>query len=538
MARKKPKQQENQIPKKEQQFRIEFKNAAQKMAWNTLNQHDVTFLLGSPGSGKSHLACAYAISEILADRREKIILTRPIVEAGGEHLGFLPGPQPLTAKILTPTGWTTMGELKVGDFVMGRDGKPTKIIDIFPKGKKMVYKITTSENTSTEACEDHLWLTHIHRGSKKGTVKTTKQIMESLLEGKLNHYLPRNEPVKFSKKNLPIPPYTLGALLCNGSITGNISLSCQDTEVISKVEEELQEVKLPIEKILANLGLRGSIKNRFIPEKYKYSSIKDRIDLLRGLMDTNGRVDRVHALFATLSKQLANDVIELVQSLGGRAVLREKDNIYEFNISLPSDINPFFIPRKAEKLSTKYVQKISIKSIEPVCEKECQCILVENPEHLYITDQYIVTHNTFEEKIHPYMLPMYDCIDRCIGRTGPLRDKIHKSIELAPLAFLRGRSLHNSICIFDEAQNATEMQLKLFMTRFGDNSKIVITGDPMQSDLRPQDQALMSVVKKLENLTGIGIINFKSGSIVRHPLIAAILGRLEAKEAASGTRSN
>lgn len=136
---------------------------------------------------------------------------------------------------------------------------------------------------------------------------------------------------------------------------------------------------------------------------------------------------------------------------------------------------------------------------------------------------------TFDEKVMPYMLPMYDCLQKCVGVEGPQRELIDRSLEVAPIAYMRGRTFDDSICIFDEAQNATAAQLKLFMTRFGVNSKIIITGDPKQSDLRYQDQSLMSVVKKLEDLPGVGVINFKASSIVRHPLIASILERLEDK---------
>lgn len=135
---------------------------------------------------------------------------------------------------------------------------------------------------------------------------------------------------------------------------------------------------------------------------------------------------------------------------------------------------------------------------------------------------------TFDEKVNPYMLPMYDCIEKMVGPEGPDRDAINRSMEVAPIAYMRGRTFDNAVCIFDEAQNATKMQLKLFMTRFGVNSKIIITGDPTQSDIR--DPALMEVVKSLEDLQGIGVIHFKANSIVRHPLIAGILERLEEKD--------
>lgn len=137
---------------------------------------------------------------------------------------------------------------------------------------------------------------------------------------------------------------------------------------------------------------------------------------------------------------------------------------------------------------------------------------------------------TFDEKVNPYMMPMYDCIEKCVGREGTNKEIMDRSIEVAPIAYMRGRTFDNAVCIFDEAQNATKSQLKLFMTRFGENSKIIITGDPLQSDLRPEQQGLMHVVKRLEDLPGVGIIYFKANSIVRHPLISAILEKLEDKE--------
>jgi phosphate starvation-inducible PhoH-like protein len=136
----------------------------------------------------------------------------------------------------------------------------------------------------------------------------------------------------------------------------------------------------------------------------------------------------------------------------------------------------------------------------------------------------------FEEKVNPYMMPMFDCMDKLIGREGnPQRDKIKEACEIAPLAYMRGRTFDDSICIFDEAQNASLTQLKLFLTRFGQNSKLIITGDPKQSDLRGP-VALSHVVERLEGVPRIGIVEFKANSIVRHKLIGDILERLEDEE--------
>lgn len=132
----------------------------------------------------------------------------------------------------------------------------------------------------------------------------------------------------------------------------------------------------------------------------------------------------------------------------------------------------------------------------------------------------------FEEKVHPYMLPMYDCIERLVGGNEGQKERVERSLEVAPIAYMRGRTFHDAVCIFDEAQNATAMQLKLFLTRFGENSKVIVTGDPEQSDLEGA-VALVDVVKKLREVVGVGVVEFKKESIVRHPLVSKIIEKLE-----------
>lgn len=122
---------------------------------------------------------------------------------------------------------------------------------------------------------------------------------------------------------------------------------------------------------------------------------------------------------------------------------------------------------------------------------------------------------------------MYDCIEKCVGTSGPQREIIDRATRVVPIAYMRGISFDNSVCIFDEAQNATMAQLKLFLTRFGSDSKIIITGDPKQSDLGRNKVDLTEVVQRLGGLQGVGVVTFKPGSIVRHPLISSILEKLE-----------
>lgn len=133
----------------------------------------------------------------------------------------------------------------------------------------------------------------------------------------------------------------------------------------------------------------------------------------------------------------------------------------------------------------------------------------------------------FQEKVDPYMMPLYDARDRCLGHNQEQKLKIERAVQVVPLAFMRGYNFRDAVCIFDEAQNATFMQLKLFLTRFNEGCKVIITGDPNQSDLPDSKVAFSDVMYRLESIPGISVIRFKEEGIVRHPLINKILDKLE-----------
>lgn len=132
---------------------------------------------------------------------------------------------------------------------------------------------------------------------------------------------------------------------------------------------------------------------------------------------------------------------------------------------------------------------------------------------------------TADEKLYPYMMPIYDTLDDLAGKDGLQREYLNKCLEVAPIAYLRGRTFKHSVAILDEAQNATKIQLKLFLTRIGMNSKLLITGDPKQSDLG-SSSGLMEVVEKLRGTPGVGIIEFSPNAIVRHPIINLIVSKI------------
>jgi phosphate starvation-inducible protein PhoH len=614
----------------------------QKKLFDSYAEQKHLVAYGCAGTGKTFCLLYNALKEVLDEKSpfEKVYIVRSLVPT--REIGFLPGPQPLDAKILTPTGWTTMGEINVGDYVIGRDGKPTKVTAVFPKGKKLVYKINTTENTSTECCEDHLWVTKTFEDKKRsrvGSTKTTKQILETLLDknGKINHYIPRNEAVEFKKNNLPIPPYTLGVILGDGSISNSIAFSSIDNELIEKVGTEVSELgcyltnhnisytisnsprnNKPARRVLVTntntknvdeyysigdalqvinqprsrikyycenkkiidgikyefipsenrwenkiknslfqLGLEKTKSNtKFIPDLYKFSSIEDRIELLRGLMDTDGTVKEKtgEASYTTTSKQLALDVIELVKSLGGRSTIRERNRIgktsnivdkngklrvitsklisYDFTISLPNHINPFYISRKAKRFSCKYMHHIGIKSIEPIYEKEVQCIQVDNSENLYITDDYIVTHNSHDDKADIYQIPYKNMVKYMFQMPSDAdfemlygNLKAQETIKFWSTSFLRGVTLDNCIVIVDEFANLNFHELDSIITRVGENCKIMFSGDATQSDLikTSEKNGIIDFMKVLRKMPSFDIIEFGVDDIVRSGLVRQYL---------------
>lgn len=134
---------------------------------------------------------------------------------------------------------------------------------------------------------------------------------------------------------------------------------------------------------------------------------------------------------------------------------------------------------------------------------------------------------TLHEKVEPYMMPLYDSISKIVGKGGSQREMINACVKVAPLAYMRGSTFEDSVCILDEAQNCTREQIVLFLTRLGNNSKMIITGDPEQSDLFPKgDTPLARMIEDISPINGVGCVDFPEKYIVRHPLVNAIIKRL------------
>lgn len=361
--------------------------------------------------------------------------------------------QPLDAKVLTPDGWKTMGDISIGDYVISVEGVPTKVLSVHPQGFKKIYKVSFSDGSETECCDEHLWVTqtlyerrkssvNINWDCAKPKVRPLSEIRETIDK---QHFIPIVSPVNFKDKYFVIDPYAMGVILGDGCISqSSIVIANPDAEIIerlrqlipsdSKINTLETKDKCPAYSITSNerttnekghllknswkkeiesLGLKGANSlTKFIPDSYLFGSINQRVSLLQGLLDTDGYVDKKtkSAYYTTVSENLAKGVIEIVQSLGGIGTFTTKIPKYKHKgkdltgklayticINLPSEFNPFRLSRKAEayKPNYKYPARRKITSIDYVGEKEAQCISIDHESHLYVTDNYIVTHNTY-----------------------------------------------------------------------------------------------------------------------------------------------
>jgi phosphate starvation-inducible PhoH-like protein len=559
---------------------IKPKTVGQKKYVDAIRSNTIVFGVGPAGTGKTYLAMAVAVQALLTKQVNRLILTRPAVEAG-EKLGFLPGTlsekidpylrplhdalyemmdpeqigrltergtievaplaymrgraQPYDSQVLTPEGFRPIGSLQVGDLVIGSNGLPTPVLGVHPQGRKEVFRVRTQDGASTLCCGEHLWAVTTHSDRRRGRprrILETQAMIGHLRAAHAHRFeLPMiSHPAEFEPRGVPMDPYALGLLLGDGCLTTSTtpSFTTADPELALALEAVLDGIELrrknevdyvlrhtaghrgavivanPVTVVLRDLGLAGTRSNtKFVPELYLHNSSEVRLAVLQGLLDTDGgpvtqygRTCRIQ--YGTSSARLRDGVVFLVRSLGGVAYWRtrhaagrrpgrargrdvhHRSDAFVVDIRLPAGIEPFRLARKREvyQVSGGGRPMRFIDSIEPAGEKETLCIQVAAADSLYVTDDFLVTHNT----------------------------------------------LNNSFIVLDEAQNTTPEQMKMFLTRLGLNSKAVITGDVTQIDLPAGQHSGMNVVREiLTGIDGLAFVYLSSRDVVRHRIVQAIV---------------
>lgn len=368
-------------------------------------------------------------------------------------------------QVFTPKGRQKIGTIKPGDYVIGSNGKPTLVEDIYPQGVKDLYRVTFNDGYSVLVCKEHLFTVTSNNGSvnnKNRPVRYTTLSVEQMLDehlelkqigtgwnekrpykfksyykqsnGQNKWQIPIVKPIEFENENeLSIEPYLLGLILGDGCIQNNYAgfVSHKDDfdEILGgylitehKSVDNVRRCRIDLGESIGELNLsKTRSDNKFIPDIYKYSTIEDRLAILQGLMDTDGHCMKsdkgvfVGTEYCTVSEQLADDVAEIVHSLGG--IVRKKSKIgsykkedgtkvickkaYRLNIKLPEGMNPFRLKRKANEYNPPQKYKVGryIKDIKLEKQGEAVCIQVSADNHLYVTEHGIVTHNTYQSII-------------------------------------------------------------------------------------------------------------------------------------------
>lgn len=332
--------------------------------------------------------------------------------------------KPVADHELVPTpdrGFVRMCDLKVGDYVFGSDGEPTRIVHVDPQGVIPLRRLHFDDGSSVVAGAGHLW--EIKRKGRFPRVETTDWIRKQGYQDRDGYMwrLPIIDPVNYPTRDLPLDPYLVGSLIANGSLKYGPALVTPDEHVANEISRRGCDIRKHNKKsgcpswgvhgirdALRELGLWSvGSRDKRIPRVYLEASDTARLDLLRGLMDGDGssrgggrRVCRYH----TTSSGLSDDVAELVWSLGGRAKQHTTDRShedkpieYEVGILMPEGISPFLSPRKVrdEHPRRTFKPRRAIVDIEDIGNGPATCIQVDAEDGLFaVTDRYVLTHNS------------------------------------------------------------------------------------------------------------------------------------------------
>lgn len=505
--------------------------------------------------------------------------------------------QPYYSKILTPSGWTTMGDIKVGDIVC-TPSTPAKVLQIFEQGYKDIYRVYFDDGNFADCCEDHLWKVSTsdsrshwkYKGSgqnKKALFKypvkyqvlPLKIIKEDLIKNGHNHYnyaIPVS-PVELEEKNYYIDPYILGCLLGDGSTRSTLSITTMDDFIYREFVCKLTPLGFILKKTTNSTGslaetyrivdTKGYTKktssatginkintikeelrrlnlddklsyDKHIPIEYLQGSIKQRIALLQGLMDTDGSINKNSLTFSSSSLSLFKDIKYLIESLGGVVKIGKpkyfKNSSYKTHYRMTfkiGDINPFRLPRKKDLVKpNQYSQQRFITKVEYLHKEKAKCILIDNADHLYYTDNFIITHNTLTAVVTALDLLLKKQIDKIFitrpidfEATGflkgtasekmafhiyPIKQNMYDSydkqkvdslfedgsIQIVPIDYMKGYTFTNSCTIVDEFEDISYEEFKLILTRLGVGSKLIFTGSEEQIGIK---NSCMPKIKKL-----------------------------------------
>ncbi|QFR00564.1 DEAD/DEAH box helicase [Streptomyces phaeolivaceus] len=413
--------------------------------------------------------------------------------------------QPLDSLVLTPAGFRRMGDLSVGDEVVVPDGEIAAIDGVFPQGERDVWRLVLSDGSSVECDDEHLWIVGTSRGWHRGQepkVMTAREIRFDTFaaDGSSKWYIPAATPVDLGgDSGPPLDPYLFGLLLGDGSFRHNLSFPTVDEEI-----RGAGGVRSPVIQTLRDLNLWGLTSyGKFVPDDFKNTSVKNRLALLQGLLDTDGTVqaDGFGISLRSASRRLADDVAWLVRSLGGRARVLPKGAAFNVSVALPEGHAPFRLTHKAERVRSRPKDNTfrrGIRAVEYVGRKPVQCISVAHPSHAYVTDNFTVTHNTMVAL--RAMLAVVDAGGQAamLAPTEVLAQQHHRSVtemmgELAEGGMLGGTEHSTKVVLLTGSMGAAGRRQALLDLVTGEAGIVIGTHALIEDKVRFHDLGLVVV---------------------------------------------
>ena len=367
---------------------------------------------------------------------------RTMLKTGRHGVVFIVGyagtgkAQPLTALVYTPDGPRRMGEIKLGDRVSVPTGGSARVAGVFPQGRQRVWRFTFDDGSNVESSEDHLW--KVYDREWRHSTAVLRTTLDIVLHSRGHRFsVAPPAAIQFAEQRAVLNPYLLGVLLGDGCFTpANFSLAAGDTETdfrravgrlctraggrldatgthrSYRIRGQGKGNPSLIRETLRDLGLWDCrAHTKFIPDEFLYTSVKNRLALLQGLMDTDGTIDKRtgSVSFSSASCRLSAAVSWLVRSLGGRAStwvkrkttyrykgkLRRGKPAYVVTVALPDNRKLFRLPRKRmyARSRTMTLNKRIVKTTF-VGVREVQCLYIDHTDHMYVTDDFTPTHNT------------------------------------------------------------------------------------------------------------------------------------------------
>ncbi|MEX2044995.1 MAG: AAA family ATPase, partial [Opitutus sp.] len=464
--------------------------------------------------------------------------------------------QPLHALVLTPDGFRAIGELRPGDKIITPEGTIAHVRGIYPQGIKPIYRVHFSDGRSCECCSDHLWKvwTRISVWSPSKRKKIRSRGWRIVPLGHVQCRLTEHRS-EWERMGVPLPtpcatlpaialpcdPYVLGALIGDGNLGEAVLLTTTDLELRERVASlvaplgvRLKPVTLhgadtitfrliaggkgrsnPLRDAIKRLGLAVNSEAKFIPSLYFKASSAQRLELLRGLLDTDGTVDQQgNVSFTSSSLRLAKDFQKLAWSLGCIAtfgatkkttftyngVKKSGRDAYTIFVQHPEPASLFSLQRKKQRTIRHHPRKrlglrVRITAVEPLIPEECVCISVDSASGLYITDNFVVTHNTTilralvdilkAKKVRVHLAaPTGRAAQRLTETTGGFASTIHRLLKFDPATYRftanEDAPLATDFLIVDEASMLDSRLAAALLQAVPSRAHLLLVGDTDQ----------------------------------------------------------